>query len=73
MKTITAIECFNENLKRIDDPKSSPEKYYLFKGLISLATALDDLQSDIKILKRNLSQIQTIVRRKSFATGRWAN
>ncbi|MFC1567272.1 hypothetical protein ACFL3R_00360 [Thermodesulfobacteriota bacterium] len=71
MKANSAIESFNENLKIIDDPNSNSEKYFLYQGLISMAAALVDLQDDIKILKRNLAQVQTITKRKSFATGRW--
>lgn len=71
MKANKALECFSENLKLVGDPKSNPEKYFLFQGLVSLAAALVEVQNDIRILKRNLSQIQTIVKRKSFAVGRW--
>jgi hypothetical protein len=71
MKANSAIESFNENIKIIDDPKSNSEKYFLYQGLISMAAALVDLQDDIRILKRNLAQVQTIAKRKSFATGRW--
>lgn len=71
MKANSAIESFNENLKSIDDPNSNPEKYFLYQGLISMATALDNLQNDIKALKRNMIQVQTIVKRKSFTSGRW--
>ena len=71
MKENTAVECFNENLKRIDDPQSDPEKYYLYQGLLNLATTLHSLQNDMRTLKRNLAQVQTIVKRKSFSTGRW--
>jgi len=71
MKANSAIESFNENLKIIGDPKSNPEKYFLYQDLLSMATALVDLQDDIRILKRKLAQVQTITKRKSFVAGRW--
>ena len=64
-------EWFSENLKRIPDPESNPEKYHLYQGLMDMAVALSDLKKDIKVIKRNVAQIQTVVRRKSFTKGRW--
>ena len=61
----------NENLKRIQNPESNFEKYHLYQGLMDMAVALSDLKKDIKVIKRNVAQIQTVVRRKSFTKGRW--
>lgn len=71
MRADKAVECFNKVLKSMEGPESDPEKYYLYQGLLSIAVALTDLQDNIRILKRNIAQVQTIVKRKSFSTGRW--
>ena len=47
-----AIRCFEENIRRVGNAKSQPESYYLFKGLINMAKAVEELAEDIEKIKR---------------------
>jgi hypothetical protein len=47
-----AIRCFEENIRRVGNVKSRPESYYLFKGLINLAKALEELADDVEKIRR---------------------
>ena len=47
-----AIRCFEENIRRVGNVKSQPENYYLFKGLINMAKAVEELADDIEKIRR---------------------
>ena len=47
-----AIRCFEENIRRLGNVQSQPENYYLFKGLINMAKAVEELADDIEKIRR---------------------
>jgi hypothetical protein len=49
----TAIRCFEENIRRVGQREEPDgENYYLFKGLINLAKALEELADDVEKIRR---------------------
>ncbi len=57
-KSSTAQRCFEENLKFFSNAKSEPEKYNLYKGLAMLAQAIQDMENDIRIIKRIMPRLK---------------
>lgn len=55
MKAREAKRCFEENLRLFADPKTEPEKFNLYKGLVLLAEA-------VAIIESKASDIQTKLR-----------
>jgi len=46
-----AGESFLTNFRLLGGPDAEPEKYNLYKGLIELAAAVENIESDLKDIK----------------------
>ena len=58
-----AKKCFNKILKLYSDPIKNPEKFYLYLGLSLLADEISVLKSELKTLRRNVTLIQSKLRK----------
>jgi hypothetical protein len=54
----TAKKCFNENLQDYVDVQKDPHLGNLYIGLFKMASALEQMQSDIATIKATLSKEQ---------------
>ena len=61
MDYFTAKGCFYENMEVFGDPKTQPEKYNLYRGLDSLAKAIE---TDMAEIKRQLNFLRDFVQTK---------
>ena len=52
-----AQDCFKENIQFFADPKTEPEKYNLYNGLMALADKIDEIESRLKKVNKILTEI----------------
>jgi hypothetical protein len=52
-----AQDCFKENIQLFANPKTEPEKYNLYNGLMALADKIDEIESLLKKVNRILTEI----------------
>lgn len=50
--------CFTENRNLFSDPRSTPEKFNLYNGLLLLAQAVTDLSSQIDQMNSEMQDLQ---------------
>jgi hypothetical protein len=51
-----AKRVFVENLNAFADPKTQPEKYNLYLGLIYMVAAVEQIQQDLEQIKEQLAK-----------------
>jgi len=58
MSTSVAKKCFEENLQLFANPKLDPEKFNLYSGLLSLATAIANVEQSIGNIEHEIHQLK---------------
>ena len=57
IKSKEAFEHFAASIKALESPKSEPEKYHLYKGLMALCESIEDIETKINLIKHNIDNI----------------
>lgn len=53
-----AYACLAENLKMYIDPRVTPEKFNLYKGLALMAKTVQEMQAELHQLRKEIQQLR---------------
>ncbi len=59
MSSATAKKYFAENIRLFADPGAQPEKYNLYNGLFGLAETMQQIESRLEEISRDLRYLKT--------------
>jgi hypothetical protein len=54
----TAKKCFGENIQYFASSSANPEKFNLYKGLQQMAIAMEEMQTELILLRKEIAELK---------------